>query len=97
MPSLKLIPIKISVTGSGEFPIDMLRYDGCFPLSEGDSGLIESSYSHSIASPEAGEFPPIKIKVILLKPNGYKHWTPSYSRWKSFGWEVIECEKRKDL
>lgn len=83
----KLAPFKLSVVGSGEFPIDMLRYDGCFPLSEGDSALISKSLRIC---------PSEKTTVVLLKPNGYKHWTPNYARWKSYGWEVIECEERKD-
>lgn len=89
MPKSKLIPIKISVCGSGEFPIDMLRYDGCFPLSEEDSNLI------TLTLRTERKWRPTKI--VLLKPNGYKHWIPSYTRWKSFGWEVIESEERKDL
>lgn len=85
----KLAPFKISVSGSGEFPIDMLRFDGCFPLSEGDSNLISSSLRAGYVN--------VKTKVVLLKPNGYKHWSPSYSKWKSAGREIVECEERKDL
>ncbi len=30
------------VSGRGNFPIDMLRYDGVYPASEKDSGIIQS-------------------------------------------------------
>lgn len=87
---MKQVPIQISVVGSGPFPIDMLRYDGCFPLSEADSTLI----SRSIESPIGVHR---KIKVALLRPHGYKHWTPTYKRWKSYGWDVTETIERKEL
>lgn len=33
------------VMGSGEFPLDMLRYDGCSPATEEDSNLIRRTIS----------------------------------------------------
>lgn len=84
---MKLMPIQITVRGSGEFPIDMLRYDGCFPLSEGDARLIRDSFDGFAK----------KRTVVLLRPHGYKHWQPSFKRWKSFGWEVVEAVERKDV
>jgi hypothetical protein len=85
----KLIPIQITVRGTVPFPLDMLRYDGCFPLSEGDSKLIENSIYYEDLN--------ISRTIILLRPHGYKHWTPSYAKWKSYRWEVIETRERKDL
>lgn len=85
---MKLLPIQISVTGSNPFPIDMLRYDGCYPLSEGDANLIRSSLEEGLTK---------RTTIVLLKPNGYQHWTPNYKRWKSYGWEVVETIERKDL
>lgn len=29
------------VTGAGQFPIDMLRYDACWPATEADAGKLQ--------------------------------------------------------
>lgn len=36
--------IRYEVTGFGDFPVDMLRYDGVYPASEKDSGIIINSH-----------------------------------------------------
>lgn len=38
--------MRMVVEGSGDFPIDMLRYDTTVPASEQDSHLIDERYSH---------------------------------------------------
>jgi hypothetical protein len=37
---------KFFVQGQGHFPIDMLRYDACFPASEHDSALIYETFEY---------------------------------------------------
>lgn len=81
----KLIPIQVVVSGATPFPIDMLRYDGCFPLSEGDSNLIINSMKDDS----------IRRFVILMRPHGFKSWKPSYAKWKYYGWEVVETREKK--
>jgi hypothetical protein len=68
------------VVGSGEFPVDMLRYDLCWPSSEQDSGLTAEA---------AGDHVRFKrTRYITLR--GLK--TPTVARWASFGWTVTEPE-----
>ena len=67
-----------------QFPIDMLRYDGCFPDTEHDSVLIILSL--------ADMRNPVKVKIgryVSIKRN-----KPTISRWESFGCKISEIEIR---
>ena len=64
------------------FPIDMLRYDGCFPDTSEDSVLI--SYQH-----------PKKGASVTLRKVGTVHWTPTTERWRSFGWNIVPGSVRR--
>lgn len=70
---------KFKVQGRGHFPIDMLRYDSCFPYSGTDSGEIQSRLERR---PAEG--------VIELGAYHNKNWKPTTGRWDSFLWKVIE-------
>jgi hypothetical protein len=67
--------IEYEVTGTGDFPADMLRYDLCWPASEADSRSIGAYFGHHVT--------PRTIKLKGLK-------TPTPARWASFGWTVVE-------
>ena len=46
-----------TVQGSGEFPIDMLRHDSCWPAQPADSALVAASgrlHASGLALPAAG-------------------------------------------
>lgn len=64
----------ITVEGRGRFPLDMLRYDSCWPYTTVDSGRMD---------PDVRE----KRKVVLLtnSPNA-----PTPKRWDSYTWKVVE-------
>lgn len=68
------------VTGSGQFPFDMLRYDSCHPKHEADSGEIERScrVRARYSGPMVRNF-----RVTLVGPR-----EPTRARWASFGWTV---------
>lgn len=67
---------EFTVEGRGSFPIDMLRYDSCWPAREGsDSFEIEASFR-----PRSGTG---KRKVRLVGTR-----EPTIGRWESFGWKV---------
>lgn len=78
---MKIIPVSFYVSGSGPFPIDMLRYDGVVPSTEVDSERILRSI-HSVGSQHK--------TISVTKLNGYKYWTPTSGRWESFGWTVSD-------
>lgn len=61
------------VEGSGEFPLDMLRYDQAFPASEYDAGLMA----------ETG-----RRKISLMTHANHGGEGSSKVRWSSFNWCV---------
>lgn len=64
------------------FPIDMLRYDSCFPSREVDAGLIERSFD--------GHAPDRTVQIARFVDN--KHALPTVERWESFGCKVSKIE-----
>lgn len=66
-----------SVTGKGRFPLDMLRYDQCWPRAAEDAEAIGMNLS-SLNPREV-------TSVILLV--AWAHG-PTIDRWRSFGWEA---------
>lgn len=68
---------RFSVRGSGRFPVDMLRYDNCKPVEEGDADRIERSKEE----PHKDHGP-----ILLETVNDSRHWEPTYARWSSFLW-----------
>lgn len=71
-----------TVEGSGPFPIDMLRYDHCWPETEqSSSGQIYDSFIS-----RRKNFPRYKIALVGVMP-------PTRARWESFGWKLIDERK----
>lgn len=66
-----------TVRGSGRFPIDMLRYDTCWPATQVDVRKVESNVSHASFSRDV-------LEVVLVGTS-----KPTHRRWESFGWEVL--------
>jgi hypothetical protein len=64
------------VEGRTSFPIDMLRYDRCWPRTELDAGEVERSFRR--VEGVRG------VRVVSL--SGLR--APTDGRWESFGWKV---------
>ena len=65
------------------FPIDMLRYDECFPSNRESSYAIELTFDidHN--------------NVILIELTHYdsvKSWRPTKAKWEAYSWLVVEYE-----
>lgn len=75
----KIFRTKLLVSGSGEFPIDMLRYDSCCPFTEADS--------HTMSQSEPGQ-----PRIVVLKRFSVNGLGATEGRWKSFGWKVVSEE-----
>ena len=73
---------RAEVTFMGSFPVDMLRYDSCWPARGEDASNIERSF----------HVPQVECKVQLCKhaKKKDKAWTPA--RWKSFACSIKELE-----
>lgn len=66
---------KTTISGRGHFPIDMLRYDQCWPAEQQDVESIGLSVAHS------GQDETHTIQVLSQYP-------PTTARWMSFSWKV---------
>lgn len=78
----------VTVEGRSAFPIDMLRYDDCIPADERSSGIISVSINPYVQ--REGE-----TYRVEVRHSGLYHWQPTVGRWESFGWHVINCERRE--
>ena len=67
---------KAIIRGSGAFPLDMLRYDQCFPASEEDSRKIAQSIEDFYK----------RDWMIRVRKNSSHEFT--VGRWESFGCTV---------
>jgi hypothetical protein len=72
----------ITVKGSGQFPVDMLRYDCCWPITESDSHQIMLNPNDDPAY--------FNVREVRLTRMAHRHWQPTEGRWKSFTWEVTD-------
>ena len=72
--------IEFEVKGQLHFPIDMLRYDGCFPARGEDASRIEGTFEHGRSREP--------VRVRLFKWSDAKSWKPEFGRWASFMWSV---------
>lgn len=77
----KIWSIRFTVRGIGKFPIDMLRYDSCYPATGEDTQWIESERAAGNGSREL---------MLEHRSHGSRTWTPTFGRWQSFGWVVTE-------
>lgn len=68
---------EFEVQGSGTFPVDMLRYDCCWPARE-----MEDSY-RGIGEPD----PSAPVRTVRLHTI---RETATNGRWASFGWIVTK-------
>lgn len=70
---------KFKVTGALPFPVDMLRYDSCYPRTEADSLAITHTFDA-----RSGAVTVEVEKLHSQKWNGH----PTIGRWESFSWRV---------
>jgi len=61
------------------FPIDMLRYDSCYPVTESGAGVIEDSFGCGIRTHQ-------EIEIETVQRGKQEPWT--VERWKSFGCRI---------
>ena len=69
------------VSPTSAFPIDMLRFDHCYPHHETDSNAIEATIRHE---PPADRI----IHVARVTDTPAPPWTKP--RWTSFGVNILE-------
>jgi len=81
MNKTKVTATQFTVIGRGVFPLDMLRYDGCYPKLETDTITIGKDGLREVELPKTLNWgtPHELLKV----------WVPTVGRWNSFGWAVL--------
>lgn len=78
----KMFETVVTVRGRGDFPIDMLRYDACFPKTAEDASAISGEGLGGILNERI-------VKLIRRSPSD---GPPTAGRWSSFGWTVLDVE-----
>jgi len=71
-----------TATGTGAFPLDMLRYDHAWPASSDDAAAIAATFRPGFKAH------PVTIRITNNGPNHHGEWNPQ--RWASFGWKLIK-------
>ena len=81
---MKLYYHRFTVEGSGHFPHDMLRYDGCWPSTSEDVVAMDFE--------EDG-----MRRRVTLTTIGHKDRVATVERWRSFGWAVVKHTKEWEV
>ena len=75
-----------TVRGRGAFPLDMLRYDSCWPARGIDVEKITPRYETAEERDEMSW-----REVTLMTYGDRKNFSPvTAARWASFNWKVVE-------
>jgi hypothetical protein len=82
MPSPKS-PTRFSVEGTYPFPVDMLRYDMCWPASTEDA--VQMAEALAFGRRMRGDTK--RIRKVTLKTQALS--APTTGRWESFGWKIV--------
>lgn len=91
----KFYVTRFTVVGRTAFPIDMLRYDQCFPASEADSSRITNTINRDrtmnpgLTSKEIGMY---KIDLVMISRNNSG---PTVGRWNSFCWGIVSIDETR--
>lgn len=79
---------KACVSGSGPFPWDMLRYDGCYPASEHDVFHMVG-VKQEVDRTTYEDLKPVTRHVNLICVTTARISTPfTRKKWESFGWTL---------
>lgn len=82
MSARKVYLIRFTVQGRSEFPLDMLRYDHCWPVDSNDASEIGRAMREGYAVKE-----PISVRLTMVSYD--KRSGPTAARWSSFLWSVV--------
>lgn len=77
---MKFYRHEFTVRSRFPFPVDMLRYDACYPKGSDDAHAI-------LRSIEVQGTPDIH-SVTLVAIKDRRQWEPTVERWRSFLWSV---------
>ena len=78
---------EFEVEGTVDFPLDMLRYDACWPARGEDAGTIARTFDRECRLSARRDDAPFRVRLRRSAPG--KECEPTVERWRSFGWDVI--------
>lgn len=78
MKSTEMYRTRLHVRGSGQFPLDMLRYDACVPDRQEDVFSVAPVTIHD--------------RTVQLRRYAMTDAPATSDRWRSFGWTVVSEE-----
>ena len=78
---------EFTVTGQSIFPLDMLRYDACYPVNGNAVGEIAASFitTERLARRNAKKDFKVRLKTWIAPP--------TTDRWNSFHWSIEDIKK----
>lgn len=79
---------EFAVEGKNSFPLDMLRYDSCWPNRESEIGRMGATMMPARFRSSGDE--PVVVHLQGLQE-------PTEGRWRSFGWEVVSAKRLPGL
>ncbi len=79
--------LQFKVTGCGAFPLDMLRYDACYPATQDDVDNLAASSELALQG--------CTRTYTLHRRQLLKSETPTVKRWESFLWSCRVMNVRK--
>ena len=80
---MALYVTEFAVSGNGQFPIDMLWYDTCFPRTQEDVTEITNTLGPAYRVTHRNTKP-----ITLGHYGDSSKWVPTKERWSSFLWQV---------
>lgn len=75
--------VRFKVRGGRGFPLDMLRYDACWPVD----GIAASRMEDSMRGKSDD---PMGYEIELAHWAANANWQPTFGRWASFMWHVVQ-------
>src|SRR5258706_11113510 len=86
MRARRTIVSTFTVSGGGEFPFDMLRYDGCYPASEQEARKL-GCYCQGLREARVIDQPRFSVELRTCH-----RFAPTTARWESFLWKVTHID-----
>lgn len=78
---------QFTVEGNLGFPMDMLRYDACYPFDQHSVDQISDSHeAYNWRDKATDKLRVFKVTLVSLQ-------SPTEARWESFGWRVLNISK----
>jgi Transketolase, N-terminal subunit len=80
------------VKGVYPFPLDMLRYDSCWPAGPDDVSNIDRALNQYDGTERIVPPGGFEVRLCRAQEFAYPNSAPTIGRWRSFGWVITEID-----